>query len=164
MSTARTARTLRDLAEPIAGCVYFVPEAQKAYADLGLDDYAVSYFGSRGASLGRPSGEVVTAAFGVFNPAIVIPSVQRAWSLTDPDSLLAAREDGATSALRRILGDDGLHLVGGPAKRVAGGPADPDPGTARTGRSAHRALPSSPAKRSCTSRARSRRPASSGPS
>ncbi len=105
MSLARTARHLRDLAEPIAACVYFVPEALDAYKELGLDDYASAYFGSRGASLGRPSGEVVTAAFGVFNPAIVIPSVDKAWATTDPESLLAAREKGATTALRRMIGD-----------------------------------------------------------
>ena len=101
----RTARRLRDLAEPIAACVYFVPEALEGYRNLGLDDYASGYFGSRGASLGRPSGEVVTAAFGVFNPAIVVPAVTKAWSTTDSASLLAAREDGATRALRRVLGD-----------------------------------------------------------
>jgi hypothetical protein len=101
----RISRRLRDLAEPIAASVYFVPEAQEAYAALGLDNYAISYFSSRGACLGRPSGEVVTAAFGVFNPAIVIPSVEQAWAKTDPDSLLAAREKGATAALHRMLAD-----------------------------------------------------------
>jgi hypothetical protein len=102
--SARTARRLRDLAEPIAGCVYFVPEALDGYKALGLDDYASGYFGSRGACLGRPSGEVVTAAFGVFNPKIVHPAVSKAWQTTDPASLLAAREAGATAALQRMLG------------------------------------------------------------
>src|SRR5438128_1810265 len=46
MSMARTARTLRDLAEPIAACVYFVPEALEGYKKLGLDDYATGYFSS----------------------------------------------------------------------------------------------------------------------
>jgi hypothetical protein len=100
-----TSRRLRDLCEPIAGCVYFVPEAQERYKALGLQSYADSYFISRGAALGRPTGEVVTAAFGVFNPAIVIPAVERGWSTTDPDDVLQARSEGATAALRRILGD-----------------------------------------------------------
>lgn len=105
MTLARTARRLRDLAEPIAACVYFVPEALDGYKELGLDDYASAYFGSRGASLGRPSGAVVTAAFGVFNPVIVVPAVDKAWATTDPASLLDARERGVTAALRRMLGD-----------------------------------------------------------
>jgi hypothetical protein len=99
------ARRLRDLAEPIAACVYFVPEVLDSYKALGLDDYTSGYFGSRGACLGKPSGEVVTAAFGVFNPAIVVPAVRKAWEHTDPETLLAAREKGTTDALRRMLGD-----------------------------------------------------------
>lgn len=97
-------RRLRDLCEPIAACVYFAPEATKAYEELGLD-YAQGYFCSRSACLGRPSGEVVAAAFGVFNPAIVIPATQAGWSKTDPETLLDIRLQGATSALRRMLGD-----------------------------------------------------------
>lgn len=105
-------RRLRDLCEPIAGSVYFVPEAQQAYTDLGLDNYAMSYFASRGACLGRPSGEVITAAFGVFNPAIVIPAVRTAWSRTDPQTLLEARLEGAVNGLRRLLGEaDGIPVV-----------------------------------------------------
>lgn len=99
-----TSRRLRDLAEPIAGSVYFAPEAFAAYQELGLSDYAQGYFCSRGACLGRPSGEVVTAAFGVFNPAIVHPAVEGGWSKTDPETILDARQRGATQALWRMLG------------------------------------------------------------
>jgi hypothetical protein len=101
----RISRRLRDLCEPIAGSVYFVPEAQERYRALGLESYADSYFISRGAALGHPSGEVVTAAFGVFNPDIVIPAVNNGWSKTDPQTILRARLDGATAALQRILGE-----------------------------------------------------------
>ena len=101
----KVSRRLRDLCEPIAGSVYFVPEAQDAYRQLGFENYAESYFCSRGACLGHPSGEVVTAAFGVFNPAIVIPAVESGWSRTDPASALEARLRGATAALRRMLGE-----------------------------------------------------------
>jgi hypothetical protein len=99
----RVARRLRDLAEPIAGSVYFVPEAQDEYRALGLENYGESYFCSRGACLGNPSGEVVTAAFGVFDPDIVVPAVESGWKKTDAASTLAARERGATAALRRML-------------------------------------------------------------
>lgn len=98
-------RRLRDLCEPIAGSVYFVAEAQAAYGELGFENYAQSYFCSRGACLGTPSGEVVTAAFGVFNPAIVIPAVEVGWTHTDRESTLDARSKGATEALKRILGE-----------------------------------------------------------
>ena len=101
----RVSRRLRDLCEPIASCVYFAPEAFERYQQIGLDDYAAGYFTSRGACMGRVSGEVVTATFGVFNPEIVIPAVDAGWSKTDPETVLAARQDGATAAVRRMIGE-----------------------------------------------------------
>jgi hypothetical protein len=105
MDVRKISRRLRDLCEPIAGSVYFVPEAQERYKALGLTSYTDSYFISRGAALGHASGEVITAAFGVFNPEIVLPAVATGWSKTDPATILRAREEGATEALHRILGE-----------------------------------------------------------
>ena len=104
------ARKLRDLVEVVAASVYFLPEAHAAYAELGLPDFGPPYFASRGACMGQVPGEVVTAAFGVFNPVTVIPAVDEAWSKTDRDTILAAREKGAVDGLTRLLGPapDGL--------------------------------------------------------
>src|SRR5215217_5355584 len=96
-------RRLRDLVEPIAANVYFAPEAQAAYATLRLG-YLPGYFCSRGACMGQVPGEVVVAAFGVFNPAIVLPAVDEGWAKTDAATILEARRLGATTALTRILG------------------------------------------------------------
>jgi hypothetical protein len=101
--TASTARRLRDVIEPIAANVYFAPEAQSAYQALGLS-YLPGYFCSRGGCLGQVPGEVVTAAFGVFNPAIVVPAVTEGWQRAGVADVLAARQRGATAALARILG------------------------------------------------------------
>jgi hypothetical protein len=101
----QVSRRLRDLCEPIAGSVYFVPEARENYQALGLEGFAEGYFISRGACLGNPSGEVICAAFGVFNPDIVLPAVEAGWTKTDPPTILDARERGATAGLERILGD-----------------------------------------------------------
>jgi hypothetical protein len=98
-------RHLRNVCEPIGANVYFAPEAHKNYADLGLTGYGAGYFTSRGASLGKPSGLVVTSAFGVFSPVAVVPAVDEGWSKTDPESILKARYDGATASLRRLLGE-----------------------------------------------------------
>jgi hypothetical protein len=97
-------RRLRDLAEPIAANVYFAPEAQEAYAALGLD-YPTGYFCSRGACMGQVPGEVVAAAFGVFNPEVVIPLVEAGWKKTDAATILDARHRGAIAALHRQLGN-----------------------------------------------------------
>jgi hypothetical protein len=105
-------RDLRNLCEPIGANVYFAPEAHANYAKLGLAGFGAAYFCSRGASLGKPSGLVVTSAFGVFSPAIVVPSVDEGWSKTAPEALLDARYDGATASLRRLLGEPDVRDLG----------------------------------------------------
>lgn len=102
-------RRLRDLCEPIAGSVYFVPEAQEEYTALGFEHFGQSYFTSRGACLGKPSWQVVCAAFGVFNPDIVKPNVD--WTKAEPDVVLAARSGGATRGLSRMLGEADVSRV-----------------------------------------------------
>ncbi|MDP9238672.1 MAG: hypothetical protein M3P30_14960 [Chloroflexota bacterium] len=98
-------RLLRNVCEPIGANVYFAPEAHQRYAALGLAGYGSGYFCSRSASLGKPSGLVVVAAFGVFSPAIVVPAVEAGWAKTEPEPLLQARYDGAVASLRRLLGE-----------------------------------------------------------
>ena len=57
-------------------------------------------------SSGQVPGEVVASAFGVFNPAVVVPAVEHGWSLTTAAAIIAARDEGAVGQLRRILGDN----------------------------------------------------------
>ncbi len=113
MDSARlrsVARPLRDVFEPIAASVYFLPECHQRYAALGLGEFGPAYFGSRGGCLGGGRGpvpgEVVAAAFGVFNPTVVVAAVHTAWATTDAASLLRAREEGTVAGLDRILGTD----------------------------------------------------------
>ncbi|HEX7167122.1 MAG TPA: hypothetical protein VF230_09085, partial [Acidimicrobiales bacterium] len=103
----RVSRRLWNLIEPIASSVYFLPECQEGYQALGLDDYGSGYFTSRGACMGRAPGTVVAAAFAVFNPAIVLPAVEKGWSLTTPEQIIEARLDGARRGLRRLIGEVG---------------------------------------------------------
>jgi hypothetical protein len=109
------ARALAGALEPVAGQVYFSPECHEGYAALGFagspgrfGDVAApdraAYFCSRGSVMGQVPGEVVAAAFGVFNPAVVVPLVAQGWALTDAATICAARTAGATGQLRRILG------------------------------------------------------------
>jgi hypothetical protein len=118
------ARRLRNAVEPVAAGVYFAPEAHAAYEALGFDPSPVSqdgvarpelksYFTSRGASMGHVVGEVVAAAFGVFNPKVVVPAVAAGWQISSREAVLDARERGATAMLRRVLGDEpeGLDRV-----------------------------------------------------
>ncbi|MGH3969300.1 MAG: SCO6745 family protein, partial [Mycobacterium sp.] len=65
---------------------------------------APAYFCSRGSLMGQVPGEMIAAAFAVFNPAVVVPAVAHGWTLTDARTLCAARTDGAVGQLRRVLG------------------------------------------------------------
>jgi hypothetical protein len=113
---SRSARRLAAAIEPVAGQVYFSPEAHAEYEALGfaaspattpegvhLPD-GPAYFTSRGSALGQVPGELVAAAFAVFNPAIVVPLVAYGWSLTDAPTIAAARRRGGVAQLARILG------------------------------------------------------------
>ena len=110
------ARTLAAAIEPVAAQVYFSPECHARYEALGFDpsprqagDVALpdgpAYFCSRGSLLGQVPGEVVAAAFAVFNPAAVVPAVDHGWTLTDASTIGRARTEGATAQLVRLIGE-----------------------------------------------------------
>jgi len=61
--------------------------------------------------MGQVPGQVVAAAFAVFNPAAVVPSVTFGWSVTDAEAIGAARTRGAVAQLVRILGAEPAGLA-----------------------------------------------------
>jgi hypothetical protein len=118
------ARQLGSVLEPLTGQVYFSPECHANYAALGFAPSAAqangvalpegpAYFTSRGSVMGQVPGEVVAAAFAVFNPAVVVPAVTYGWTLTDATTICAARDAGAIAQLERLLGTnpDGIDRV-----------------------------------------------------
>ena len=114
--TREGARLVARLIEPLTGQAYFAPECHAGYEALGFngspyttpDGVALpdgpAYFTSRGSALGQVPGELVAAAFGVFNPEVVVPAVAHGWTLTDAPTIAATRLDGAVGQLERILG------------------------------------------------------------
>lgn len=109
-------RTLAARLEPVIGQVFFSPECHDAYVKLGFAPSpgtfgngvaapdGPAYFTSRGSLLGQVAPHVVAAAFGVFKPEIVAPSVQFGWTLTDAPTIFAARRAGAVAQLERVCG------------------------------------------------------------
>jgi hypothetical protein len=97
----KTWRTL----EPSHGMIYFVPEASAAYERLGITG-RMGYFASRAAPMGAVTPEVVVSTFFNFNPVLVHAAIPRAWEITTPASLLAARLEAVDGAFRRLLGDE----------------------------------------------------------
>lgn len=104
--------------EPVAAQVYFSPECHAAYAGLGFSPSPATlpsgvelpdgpaYFTSRGSVMGQVPGAVVAAAFAVFNPEAVIPSVEFGWAKVDAPTICAARTAGALAQLTRVLGPE----------------------------------------------------------
>jgi hypothetical protein len=110
------ARGLGAALEPVAGQVYFSPECHAGYEELGFGaspgragEVALpdgpAYLCSRGSVMGQVPGELVAAAFAVFNPAAVIPAVTYGWTLTDAATICETRTAGATAQLVRLLGE-----------------------------------------------------------
>jgi hypothetical protein len=95
----KTWRTL----EPLHGLVYFAPEADEAFAAVGLRGNRMGYFASRAAAMGPVTAPVVIATFYNFNPELVLESIPAAWQVASPATILEARLAGADRALRRVL-------------------------------------------------------------
>jgi hypothetical protein len=125
MSGSPQGRALAAALEPVVGSVYFAPEVHEAFHALGhgpttgratdawgsahwgavsMTDYH-AYFCGRGSLLGRPPGEVIAAAFGVFSPAVVVQAAREGWEIADPSAMWDGRDRGAVAQLVRILGD-----------------------------------------------------------
>jgi hypothetical protein len=113
---AEPSRRLAAVLEPVVGQVYFSPECHQNYVALGFDPSGgqangvalpdgPAYFTSRGSVMGQVPGQLVAAAFAVFNPEVVVPCVQLGWTRTDAATICAARDQGAIAQLERVLGE-----------------------------------------------------------
>jgi len=102
--SAITARKTWRTVEPLHGMVYFAPEAEASYRQLGLEGQS-GYFASRSAPMGAVSAGVVVATFFNFRPSLVHHSMEGVWDTVTPAAVLEARTAAAGAALRRMLGD-----------------------------------------------------------
>lgn len=99
-------RELWRLIEPYHQLAYRSPEAQAAFAALGLDRPELQYFGGRLCALGSASHELACAVLFGFAPDYVATAVPEVWERAAPDAIAMARQAGASATLRRILGDE----------------------------------------------------------
>ncbi len=106
MSTARTARRVFELLEPICLVSFFADECNEALVALGHRTYWDGYFASRAAPLGRVQAQVVHAAFYSFADGEAARHIPSAWETIPPEASVGARERGSAASLRRILGEE----------------------------------------------------------
>jgi hypothetical protein len=104
VTTPQTARKQWRTLEPYHGLIYFVPEADAAYAQLGLEGRS-GYFASRSAPMGAVATDVVVATFFNFAPDLVHRAMAGVWDRLAPAQVVEARFAAADAALRRLLGD-----------------------------------------------------------
>lgn len=104
-------RPLGVLVETLHSVVYFAPEPQAKYAELGLRGYWRGYFASRACALGPVGAELLTALLAGFAPAMVARAVPDVWSVASPEDVRLARLSGAVAALRRLIGDEHQRFV-----------------------------------------------------
>src|SRR6185437_6166141 len=100
------ARRMFELVEPIGVIPYAADEPNEAMFALGFTNYWDTYFAGRAAPLGLVPAEVVDALFYNFAPGEVARHIPKVWRTTTPEAAIAARQEGCTKALRRILGEE----------------------------------------------------------
>jgi hypothetical protein len=96
--------------EPIHAVVYFSPEVRQRFTDVGLKGFWMGYFAGRAFPLGEPPADVVAATFFNFHPAMVGRAIPDAWSFAASADIEAARLDGASVTLQRLLGRTAAQL------------------------------------------------------
>ena len=144
-ASARVARRMWTLFEPVHVVTYFSAEARSAFEYAGLRGFWRGYFAGRSSPLGRVPAAPVTASFFTFAPAMVSRALPAVWDLISPDEALAVRQAGAVAALRRLLADADVCVV---ADLMAAAVADLDcPGRVLGAANAALALPDEPVAR-----------------
>lgn len=105
-AAGRLTRTL----DTLHSVVYFLPEADEKFGELGLDS-RTHYFAGRSAPMGAVSANVVAGTFYNFNPRLVARAIPAAWELAAPAAVTKVRYEIVASALPRVLGE---QLSGSP--------------------------------------------------
>lgn len=103
-------KSLWRLIETYHAVVYFAPERQQTYKDLGFIGGWMPYFATRAAALGRVPPEVVTACFYFFNHSMVSRALPDAWNHASPSDAYRARLEVFDAALKRICAESFVEI------------------------------------------------------
>lgn len=107
------ARRLRDALEPIATQGWWSRPAGERLMALSVDFFP-GYVWGRAAALGEPTGAVVAATFGVFEPAMITAVYEAGRAAVPRAEILAARAEGAAASISAVAGDDECAAIADP--------------------------------------------------
>ncbi|MFD0473673.1 hypothetical protein ACFQ0B_39505 [Nonomuraea thailandensis] len=93
--------------EPLHGMIYFSPEADAAYKQLGLTG-RMGYFASRAAALGPVTAEAVIATFYNFDPQVIRQAIPAAWHIASPPR---SSTPGSTQSIRHCAACSATQLT-----------------------------------------------------
>lgn len=110
---ATPARRLRDAIEPIATQGWWSRAAGERLGVLGVDFFP-GYVWGRAAALGTPTGAVVAATFGVFDPDLITAVYEAGSASVGRDDILAARADGGAASVAAVATPDECAAVADP--------------------------------------------------
>jgi hypothetical protein len=100
---------------------FFAPEVQEAYDRFGVPATRAGYFAARSSAFGTPGPALVVATFYVFSPDLVAGAVPAVWEAAPPERWAAARADGVSATLRRVLGDPDVEEAVALAREACAG-------------------------------------------
>lgn len=101
-SAIRAARALYTVIEPLHNTLFFAPDVQQAWSDLGLEPRGQGYFAGRAAPMGAVGPDLVAAIFFNFNPQLVSAVLPGAWDIASPADVLQARAAAIEGLFRRL--------------------------------------------------------------
>ncbi len=85
--------------------IYFVPEANERFTELGLENQRTQYFASRSAPMGAVTAKVVAATFYNFNPELIAKAIPSAWDIAPPAAVTRARYEIVDAVMPKLLGE-----------------------------------------------------------
>ncbi len=86
--------------------IYFAPEANERFGELGLTHQRMQYFASRSAPMGAVTAKVVAATFYNFNPELIAKAIPAAWGITSPAEVTRVRYEVVDAVIPKILGEE----------------------------------------------------------
>jgi hypothetical protein len=85
--------------------IYFAPEANGRFSELGLTNERMQYFASRSAPMGPVTAKVVAATFYNFNPRPIAEVIPAAWEIAPPATVTRVRYEIVDDVIPKILGE-----------------------------------------------------------